>query len=191
VFFERVKKDMLNQEWDDNEFPLAYLITIRTFGTWLHGDERGSVDRHGKNIYGSPRMTPNANLTALMRKEMTRDPFVLNTAQRFAVDAEIKKVCLIRQYILHALNVRTNHLHAVVSAQIKPESIIAAFKSNATRAWREQQLVGRKTSVWSRGKSRRYLWKPRSVAFAIDYTMNQQGENLVDFDTWVKGQTSP
>ena len=27
--------------WDDNEFPLAYLITFRTYGTWLHGDERG------------------------------------------------------------------------------------------------------------------------------------------------------
>ena len=24
-----------NSEWDDNDFPLAYLITIRTFGTWL------------------------------------------------------------------------------------------------------------------------------------------------------------
>jgi hypothetical protein len=23
-------------DWDDNQFPLAYLITIRCYGTWLH-----------------------------------------------------------------------------------------------------------------------------------------------------------
>ena len=52
---------MSNHDWDDNQFPLAYLITFRTFGTWLHGDDRGSMDRHGKNIYGTERIAPNAN----------------------------------------------------------------------------------------------------------------------------------
>src|SRR5688572_14611586 len=129
-----------NFDWDDNEFPLAYLITIRTFGTWLHGDPRGSVDRHGKNIYGTPRMPPNAELLRLMREEMEGPPFILNTAQRLAVDREIKDVCMRRAYVLRALNVRTNHLHSVVGAQLKPGRIINAFKSNATRALREQGL---------------------------------------------------
>ncbi len=31
---------MTDDLWDDNEWPLAYLITIRTYATWLHGDER-------------------------------------------------------------------------------------------------------------------------------------------------------
>jgi hypothetical protein len=29
---------MTKHDLDDNEGPLAYLITIRTYGTWLHGD---------------------------------------------------------------------------------------------------------------------------------------------------------
>jgi hypothetical protein len=33
------------RDFDDNEFPLAYFISFRTYGTWLHGDERGSVNR--------------------------------------------------------------------------------------------------------------------------------------------------
>ena len=33
------------RDFDDNEFPLAYFISFRTYGTWLHGDERFSVDR--------------------------------------------------------------------------------------------------------------------------------------------------
>ena len=28
------------RDFDDNEFPLAYFISFRTYGTWLHGDER-------------------------------------------------------------------------------------------------------------------------------------------------------
>ncbi|HTK37762.1 MAG TPA: hypothetical protein VL325_04655, partial [Pyrinomonadaceae bacterium] len=59
---------MNDNEWDDNEFPLAYLITIRTFGTWFHGDERGSVDRHGKNIYGTPRIAPNTRFSDSMEQ---------------------------------------------------------------------------------------------------------------------------
>ena len=57
---------MTNETWDDNQFPLAYLITIRTYGTWLHGDERQTVDRHGKNVFGTERIEANANLVAKM-----------------------------------------------------------------------------------------------------------------------------
>jgi REP element-mobilizing transposase RayT len=144
------------------------------------------VDRHGKNVHGTPRMKPNAELARIMREEMSGPPFILNNAQRIAVHREIEDVCRRRSYHLRALNVRTNHLHSVVTAQIKPEIIINAFKANATRALREQRLVSPDARVWSRGKSRRYLWKPRSVELAIDYALNQQGENLIEFETWLE-----
>ncbi len=38
--------------WNDTDIPLAYLITFRSYGTWLHGDERGSVNRF-RNQYKS------------------------------------------------------------------------------------------------------------------------------------------
>ena len=38
---------------EDERIPLGYLITFRTYGTWLHGDKRGSVnDIHGLNMKG-------------------------------------------------------------------------------------------------------------------------------------------
>jgi hypothetical protein len=37
--------------------PLAYFITFTCHGTWLHGDERGSVDR-GHNAPGTPFLPP-------------------------------------------------------------------------------------------------------------------------------------
>ena len=34
---------MTKKEWNDTGIPLAYLITFRCYGTWLHGDARGWV----------------------------------------------------------------------------------------------------------------------------------------------------
>ena len=178
---------MYKDDWDDNEYPLGYLITVRTYGTWLHGDARGSVDRHGKNVFGTPRIVENDNLQSLMDEEMRGEPFMLNEQQIFVVDTEIREVCIRRDYLLRALNVRTNHFHAVVSAQKNPELIANAFKSNATRSLREKKLVSPETNIWSRGRSRRYLWKPHQLAGAIDYTLNRQGRDLLlSFDEWME-----
>ena len=178
---------MYIEDWGDNDYPLGYLITVRTYGTWLHGDERGSVDRHGKNIYATPRIDGNDDLKKLMVEDMPGEPFILTRDQIVVVDAEIREVCLRRDYILRALNVRTNHFHAVVCARKKPELIANAFKSNATRALREQGLVSPDSKIWSRGRSRRYLWKPLHLARAIDYTLNRQGPDLLlSYDEWME-----
>lgn len=183
----RIPFTMKKVDWDNSDYPLGYFITARTYGTWLHGDQRGSVDRHGKNIFGTPRIFENENLRTLMDEEMLAEPFIFTPAQIFIVDAEIREVCIKRDYLLRALNVRTNHFHAVVSAPKKPELIANAFKSNATRALRANNLVSSDSTVWSRGLSRRYLWKPHNLAGAIDYTLNRQGTDLLlSFDEWIE-----
>lgn len=168
--------------WDDNERPLAYLITFRTFGTWLHGDERSSVDRHnGKNRYGTPKIEPNNNLNRIMTDRRPGDAFILDAECRAVVESAIKNVCSIRDYSLFALNVRTNHVHSTVSAAAKPDAIMNAFKANATRELRDAGLVAGDQRVWSRGGSTRYLWKPVHVDRAVDYVLYGQGDDLPDF----------
>jgi hypothetical protein len=41
---------------------------------------------------------------------------------------------------LHALNVRTNHVHTVVTASRKPEQVLNGLKANATRQLRNEGL---------------------------------------------------
>ena len=88
--------------WDDNEWPLAYLITFRTYGTWLHGDERTSVDLRGQNAYGTRRVAPNGNLSKLMEKNMAESSFLLEDRQRPLVESAIREVCIYRSYSLIA-----------------------------------------------------------------------------------------
>ncbi len=171
-------------EFETNEFPLAYFITIRTYGTWLHGDERTSIDRHdGRNVYGTPRVKPNLNLEDAMEKRLKHNPVVLNPPQRKAADSAIRGLCSDRKWDLKALNVRTNHAHSVVSAQLKPERIADAMKARATKELREKKLIPRSKKIWSRGRSRRRLWKPRHVEGAIRYVLYCQDSE--SFDAWM------
>jgi len=98
------------------DFPLAYLITIRAYGTWLHGDERLAVDRHGFNIYSAPRRPQNLGLARVMKANMSTPPVIFTGEQCKIIEQAIKEVCTYHHYELWAVNARKNHAHAVVSA---------------------------------------------------------------------------
>lgn len=69
--------DMKNEK----SSPLAYMITCRTYASWLHGDERKSVDRK-HNLFLTPKINKNPyfqkNMQALCKENM----FLLDEAQR-------------------------------------------------------------------------------------------------------------
>jgi len=162
-------------------YPLAYLITFRTYGTWLHGDRRGSVDTHGWNTYGEPNRWADTDLVTEMMARMKSGPFLLDGRMRRIVRLAIEDVCSFRAYLLQGLNVRTNHVHSVVTAETNPDSMATTFKANATRTLRENGLLHPDQKVWSRGASTRYLWKQEHVDKAIDYVINGQGDDLPEF----------
>ena len=67
------------EELNDSGIPLGYLITFRTYGTWLHGDPRGSVDRF-HNIYGTPKLPPSPIRQEYERRLMKMPPVKLDLA---------------------------------------------------------------------------------------------------------------
>lgn len=113
-----------------------------------------------------------------MREKTVQTPVVLDTAQRTLVTNTITEVCEHRSYTLRAVNVRSNHVHAVISRAMQPEKIVNDLKSYATRRLREAGLAENEQRVWARGASTRYLWKPRHVEAAIEYVLYSQGDIL-------------
>ena len=89
----------------------------------------------------------------------------------------------IADWCLHALNVRTNHVHIVVSIGAdKPERALNAFKAYGTRRMRQDGKWQQSHSPWADKGSKRHLWNERSPALAIDYVINGQGGDLPDLD---------
>jgi REP element-mobilizing transposase RayT len=168
--------------WNDTETPLAYFISFRTYGTWLHGDKRGSIDRF-HNQYRSPYILPNEEWQDHNQQRLKAKPLILKSTHRKSVESAIRETCDIRNWSLQAINVRTNHIHTVVSASHKkPAHVLGAFKANATRQLRQAGLWCNPFSPWADKGSKRRLWNEQSVARAIDYVLNGQGDDLPDFD---------
>ena len=170
-----------NPDFNEEHVPRAYLITFRCYGTWLHGDERGSVDRF-HNRYGVPFLPHHEGRRQYEQKLLKHPPVELDAARRSAVEAAIRETCEKRGWLLRAINVRTNHVHTVVTTGCKPEPVLIAFKANATRQMREDGCWPHEHRPWADKGSRRYLWTDRHVERAIDYVINGQGNDLPNFD---------
>jgi REP element-mobilizing transposase RayT len=156
------------------EFPLAYLITFRCYGTWLHGDERGSTDRF-HNHYGEPFIAPSERWRTYNSGKLRHLPITLTAAQRKCVEIAICETCQIRGWSLLAKNARTNHVHSLVAAGITPpDRVLNALKANATRQLRQhgEWLMG--SSPWSERGSKPYVWTELGIERAKEYVTSGQ-----------------
>lgn len=167
--------------WNDTDTPLAYFISFRTYGTWLQGDKRGSIDRF-HNAYRSPYIPQNATWHRYNKQKLKSEPLILKASQRRSTERAIRETCKVRKWLLQAISVRTNHVHTVVSARPKPDLVLNAFKANATRQLRADGVWPQSFSPWADKGSKRNLWNEQSIAKAIDYVVNGQGDDLPDFD---------
>lgn len=154
---------------NNDEFPLAYFITWTTYGTWLPGDERGWLKR-GSSVIHAPDPVLHANA----QSTMTEEPVVLTQAQRELVDAVIVKHCEIRKWILHTHNVRTNHVHVVVSAALDGEEVRAQLKAWCSRRLSEQAGLEGK----SKDGQRRWFTEKGDVQWVDD---QEHLENVVRY----------
>lgn len=153
---------------------LAYFITWATYGTWLHGDERSSVDRRN-NLRATPRLKPNASRQLRSFQRLSQEPMLLSREFRDVVDVAVRAHAGFRGWHIHALNVRTNHVHVVVAAHpYSPELVMKQFKEWGTRYLTDAGLIKRGRLVWIDHGSTRWVDTPESLARAIHYVNEQQ-----------------
>jgi REP element-mobilizing transposase RayT len=105
---------------------------------------------------------------------LDEDPVELTDEARRCVDSSLREVCRVRAWELHALNVRTTHVHFVVTSSRTAEQAMTTCKAYATRGLRRDGLFGPEANVWSRHGSTRHLLSVAAVESAIDYVLNRQ-----------------
>ncbi len=95
---------------------MRYFITFACYGTHLHGDESGSVDRR-RNLFGSRSLEPDPQRAAAERRSMNQPPFELDRGSRAVVLQTLQEVCLHRGWNLLAAHVRSSHVHVIVEGK--------------------------------------------------------------------------
>ena len=158
--------------------PLAYFLTFHVYGTRLHGDGRGSVDRLNRT-FGEPTLERNPQRERFERSRMSQPSLTLDRRMRGRIVEAVAGVCDHRGWPLFCLHLRTTHVHVVVAAPgTAPERPLADFKAYATRRLREAKLTAPDRPVWSRHGSTEYLFEEDDVRRAVRYTLLKQGAAL-------------
>jgi REP element-mobilizing transposase RayT len=151
---------------------IAFFYTWTTYGTWLPGDQRGWFQRGvGKN-------SPNHfhEIAALLR--MTANAVILNPGERRVVEKTIADHCLIRHWTLHSVNCRSNHVHAVITAEVKSiELPREQFKAWCSRKLNENRLLKMRNRVeewWTERGWDEYIDDENSLVNVNTYVMEGQ-----------------
>ena len=145
-------------------YPLAFFLTWTTYGTWLPGDERGRV------LKGQGFQLPRPVTKKLAVERMTEPVGVLDNSQREIVESTITDHCQIRNWELHAVNCRTNHVHVIVTGELAPEEMRDQFKAWCTRKLKAHSRERRqsvRTNWWTEGGSRRFIGDQESLEAVI------------------------
>ncbi|MBX3474032.1 MAG: transposase [Planctomycetes bacterium] len=158
----------------------GFFITFTTYGTWLHGDERGSWDRNAKALR-EYFVAPDPRLVESMRLRMNHPAITLDGPMRKCVREGVHDHCLFKQWQLHALAVRSNHVHVVLTPGNRTaQQAMVALKARATVLLRGAKLLGEDRPVWTERGSKIPLNTRESFDGAVHYVLHEQGPDLPD-----------
>ena len=163
--------------------PLAYFITFSTYGTWLHGTDKGkgSVDRDHKECGGEFAAADPGRVDGV-REAMTQPPYLLDAVRRTVVCDAIVALARVKGWRLLAVHVRSNHVHVVIAADREADRLMADLKARASRDLNRAGLDAADRKRWTRHGNTLHLFTPEQVGQKVVYTLDEQGTPMAVYD---------
>jgi REP element-mobilizing transposase RayT len=165
-----------------------WLITSTTYGTWLPGDERGSVSpvctEQGSwvlhNVPDTPYDAGDPKRHQLARSRLKGDPVFLSSDHAKVVVNQFQETARFRNWELHAVAVMRNHFHVVASAseEVNSSAILRDLKSYAAGALNKSFGKPAGGTWWTESGSRRPLPDEQALHHAIAYVLERQPSPL-------------
>ncbi len=105
---------------------------------------------------------------------MKEDACILGYQERQIVEAQIAETCKFRNWSLHAVNCRSNHMHVVVgAANTNPKKIRVDLKAWCTRRLKENTDLDRE-NWWAERGSIRWIFNEESLESVLVYVTEAQ-----------------
>ena len=163
----------MNGSTQSDSCPVAFFITWTTYGTWLPGDPRG-----WRKMNAGEKL-PQPKLYDWCSARLTDTPVFLSGIHREKVAAVIRQHAEHRNWRMHALAVRSNHIHIAIEADAKPETVTRQLKANATRVLRfgVEAIVAKK--IWTSGGYAELVYTDDELEDVMTYINESQ-------DNWVR-----
>jgi REP element-mobilizing transposase RayT len=155
------------------DHPLAYHITFGTYGTRLHGDARGTVDR-SQNNPGDPIIGRDDAWCRLERNLLRFDPVLLERDQRIHAEASIPDVCHRGEWHLHVAAAKPDHVHVLLTADVEGKAVRRWFKAWLGKAMNKRWPRPAGATWWAECGSIKWIWKRDYFDNVFDYITRQR-----------------
>jgi len=139
--------------------PLAYHITFGTYGTRLHGDERGTVDRD-HHQFGEPFLEPDMVRQHESEERLKFPPVVLNAVQCEFIQSLVPSICERGGWRYIVAAAAPDHVHVCLSA---PDIL-----GDKIEPWLKRWISEALSSRWPLPKGARWWAKNGSVKWVFD-----------------------
>jgi len=136
--------------------PLGFTIIFATHGHLLRGREISSLTSEEGAL-----------------------PYLLDEERRAVVLATILEVCDYRDWEPLAIHVRTNQVHAVLTAGMNAGRAIKDFKGYYGRRIVKELREPRRILRWATGGSAFYAFEKSELRWEIDYTLHSIGKPML------------
>ena len=149
--------------------PLAYHITWGTYGTRLHGDARGTVDRD-HNEYGTPVLGPDPERQRIEQQRLKFPPVVLTTDERQFVESTVPDVCRRGHWDYVESAAGPDHVHTVLSSPFDPETIRRLLKRWIGQTLSDRRPLPPGATWWAEDGSIRWIsdhWYLGNAAYYV------------------------
>ena len=141
-----------------NDCPLAYHVTFGTYGTRLHGDPKGTVDR-SMNQYGDPIIGANPDRWIRETGLLRFAPVILSPSLRQYAESSITLICQTGNWIYHIAAAGEDHIHVLLTADAVGTEVRKWFKRWLGEKLSEKWPLPKGQSFWTEGGSVKWVWK--------------------------------
>ena len=174
---------------EDRHIHRFWLLTWTTYGTWLPGDDRGSVTRvredEGSRVEHdrpqTPYIGPAPGLKRTALANLKGEPIFLTAEQAEAVAEQLQQIAEHRKWSILAAAVIPNHAHVLVGVPGDPEpyEVLGTFKSWASRRL-NQKWHKPASDTWrtAKGSMRKKADWP-ALKNAVEYVRKQNNAHVV------------
>jgi hypothetical protein len=158
------------------QVPIAYHITFGTYGTRLHGDERGTVCR-SENQPGDPIIGSDPTWWMQERNRLTFDPVYLDREKMVYAERVAPDICVRGKWQYHMGAAGPDHFHILLTPDdpmVEGDAIRKWFKR-----WLGQEMSKRwplpdEATWWSEGGSVRWVWTQKYFDNVYGYLARQR-----------------
>ena len=153
--------------------PLGYFLSWGTYGTRLHGDPRGTVDR-ANNDREDPVLGPDEERWEYERGKMKFSPVILTREQCLFAESTIPANCERGVWKYHTCAAAPDHVHVILASEHEPKTIRRILKRRLGQAMSEKWHLDAGATWWAECGSIKWLIDSSYFSNAIGYVSRQR-----------------